>query len=223
MKVTLIAFTAVTNEVFDRLDSWDADTQSRDALAEYAGRLCYRSYHKPNPDTATNEGYLRNIIRQQHFSVLEHASATFLIEDVSRHLLGELTRHRHTSPSVESLRYCRPRGYAVHPTLADFALEDELEAAWKEALARYNQVYDRLIAAGLKKKQAAEAAAQFLPLATTTDLVLTGNMRAWRELIGKRDADGANREIQKLAKLVLPELKQAAPNTFQDFTLEPVR
>lgn len=66
-----------------------------DTLGEMAGRLCYESWDRPNPATATNAGYLANIIKQQHFSVLEHASATIYLEGVSRTLTHELIRHRH--------------------------------------------------------------------------------------------------------------------------------
>src|SRR5690606_41853392 len=45
------------------------------------------------------------ILNQGHFSVLEHSSVTFLVRDVSRALLTELTRHRHLSFSVVSQRY----------------------------------------------------------------------------------------------------------------------
>lgn len=66
-----------------------------DELAELAGRLCYRSWSRPNPATATNDGYLRNIIEQQHFSVLEHASATFYVGGVSRSLSHEQIGRAH--------------------------------------------------------------------------------------------------------------------------------
>jgi thymidylate synthase (FAD) len=217
MEVKLLAHTSAASEVYDRLDAWHRDVESSDELAEYTGRLCYQSWDKPNPATATNDGYLANILKQRHESVLEHASATFLVEGVSRHLLGELTRHRHTSPSVESLRFCLPRTYAVHPTLAEYDLEHELAAQWEESLARYNRVYFSLIDEGLKRKEAAEAAAQFLPLATSTDLALTGNMRAWRELLKKRLDKAANREIRVLAEKILSILKVIAPHSFQDF------
>src|SRR5688500_8341126 len=68
-----------------------------DELAELAGRNCYQSWHRPSPKTATNHGYLHNIISQQHFSVMEHGSVTFYVEGVSRSLLAELSRHRHLS------------------------------------------------------------------------------------------------------------------------------
>src|SRR5690606_39417836 len=65
--------------------------------------ICYRSFNRPNPKTATNEGYLNHILEVGHESVLEHSSATFYIE-ASRSVLTELERHRHLSFSVVSQR-----------------------------------------------------------------------------------------------------------------------
>jgi len=58
----------------------------------------------PSEKTATNMGYMANILKQQHYSIMEHASATFYIEGVSRNLTHELIRHRHLSYSELSQR-----------------------------------------------------------------------------------------------------------------------
>ena len=52
-----------------------------DELAEFGGRNCYQAWERKNPKTATNQGYLANIIDHGHFSVLEHGSVTFFIDD----------------------------------------------------------------------------------------------------------------------------------------------
>src|SRR4051794_39465358 len=46
-------------------------------LIEFAGRACYESWDRPNPKTATVEGYIGHILEVNHGSVLEHANATF--------------------------------------------------------------------------------------------------------------------------------------------------
>jgi thymidylate synthase (FAD) len=63
---------------------WETDADGGEALAEFAGRACYQAWHKPNPSTATNAGYLRHILEVGHLSVIEHATATFYITGVSR-------------------------------------------------------------------------------------------------------------------------------------------
>lgn len=223
MKIQLIAHTEVHLPVLETLgyvDSFEAD--SGDALAEFAGRNCYQAWDKLNPETATNEGYLANIIDHQHFSVLEHASATFFMEGVSRALLAELTRHRHLSFSVLSQRYVNEH-YRTQPVMPPAANDHPAVAAivrkqWELANDAYGQIVNLLQQSGLPRKKAREAARAVLPNSTETKIVVTGNYRAWREVINKRDNDHADAEIHEMAAEVLRILKIYAPNSFQDMT-----
>ena len=101
-QVRLIAWTHF--EPPDDVD-WSTDAEGGQALAEFAGRACYQSWHKPNPATATNAGYLAHILEVGHLSVLEHGTATFYLTGVSRSFTHELVRHRHFSYSQLSQRY----------------------------------------------------------------------------------------------------------------------
>ena len=47
---------------------WETDVDGGQALAEFTGRACYQSWGKPNPATATNQGYLRHILEVGHLS-----------------------------------------------------------------------------------------------------------------------------------------------------------
>lgn len=196
--------------------------ENADELAEIAGRLCYESWERPNPKTATNQGYLANIIAQRHFSVLEHASATFFISGVSRSLLAELSRHRHLSYSVVSQRYV-DHGQAsdktfVLPPVAEgnhWFLAD-LASHMQKSQELYDEYVEELVKQGKTRKEARGAARAFLPEATETAMVVTGNMRTWREVIEKRNSTAADAEIRELAQMLLAELKELAPNTFQD-------
>ncbi|MFD9947213.1 FAD-dependent thymidylate synthase [Nonomuraea sp. NPDC059023] len=223
MRVTLLSSSRASNEVLVRVAHPDERDTDADLIAEYAGRICYQSWHKPNPATRRNTDYLANILEQGHHSVLEHTHAAFLIEGVSRHLLGELTRHRHAGFSVESLRYCPPRDYTLHPTLAEQEnpmIRRVLQESWRNASDHYDWLYKYLIASGYKIKEAREAAAQVLPLNTSTDLVASANLRGWRDLLSKRLDLTANREIRRLAERLLAELRTLAPNSVQDITLK---
>src|SRR5690606_23027885 len=121
-KVTLVGQPQIVDAGWlKRLESPHEDlggVADPDLIYEQAGRGCYRSWHKPSPERRTNKDYLgKSILAHHHYSVIEHGMYTFEIEGVSRALLAEFTRHRHLSFSVESLRYCPPRGYVIHPTL----------------------------------------------------------------------------------------------------------
>lgn len=199
---------------------------SIDELAELAGRNCYQSWNRPNSKTASNEGYLANIIAQQHFSVMEHGTVTFFVTGVSRSLLAELTRHRHLSFSVVSQRYvdANDLGIVRPPILED--LEDE-GSEWDAAVRVldhvdhvtmdcYNALVEIFVRNGYARKQAREAARAVLPNMTDTPLVVTGNIRAWRDVLSKRYHIAADREIQGFAEEVLKHLRVLAPNCVQD-------
>lgn len=60
---------------------WEPHDESEpETIVELAGRGCYQSWNRPNPDTATMEGYIDHILEVGHGSVLEHVTATFYIQ-----------------------------------------------------------------------------------------------------------------------------------------------
>lgn len=232
MKVTLIAHTRVEwNAVLPRLPMSDDHPSPADYLSEFAGRACYESWDRPNPQTASNDSYVRNIVRQQHFSVLEHASATFYVEDVSRTLTHELVRHRHLSFSQRSQRYVdeSSSGCVVPDALRDVRNEvlgngQTVAETFDELQDRANELYQNYVRlmeeCGHKKKVARGAARSVLLQNTETNIVVTGNHRAWREMISKRWHVAADPEIRQLAGMLLVKLKGIAPSTYLDFDLQ---
>lgn len=194
---------------------------SADLLAEFAGRACYRSFDRPNPATASNVDYLRHIIDVGHESVLAHAAVTFHVEGVSRALTHELVRHRFLCFSQESQRFVDASDVdvVVPPLLDEPGNNDLRERLLREFyLARhgYEELADALIARGFARKQARETARAVLPNCTETRVVVSGNLRAWRDFVRLRDADGVDAEMRRFAQAVLVELARIAPNTFQD-------
>ena len=71
-----------------------------------------------------------------------------------------------------------------------------------------------------RRKTAREAARSVLPNCTETKIFVTGNLRAWRTMLDQRAAITADREIRRLAIMVLKALKSAAPNVFADYTIK---
>lgn len=224
MKVQLLANTTLEPDSLRLLRDLGYETRwdstAADELAEFAGRNCYQSFDRPNPATRKNADYLKHILDVGHESVLEHASATFYIE-ASRSVLTELERHRHLSFSVVSQRYvdANELGHHVPPALKNCPLT--VESYFYDALSRYNFLVDRLEADGLPRKQAREAARAVLPNMTNSPMVVTGNHRAWRYVIKARHHEAADAEIRELAGELLRQLRQIAPNTYQDIPDEP--
>ncbi|HIW61078.1 MAG TPA: FAD-dependent thymidylate synthase [Candidatus Stackebrandtia excrementipullorum] len=208
---------------------WDTDADGGQALAEFAGRACYQSWHKPNPKTATNAGYLEHILRVGHLSVLEHGSVSFYITGISRSLTHELIRHRHFSYSQLSQRYVPERdAKMVEPDViaADPELHERFLAAADAAQTAYTDLLEGLEKkfadepnATLRRKQARQAARSVLPNATETRIVVTGNYRAWRHFIAMRASEHADVEIRELAVTALRRLQEKVPNVFADFTI----
>ena len=66
-------------------------TPDSEELIASGARVCYASEPK-NPDA--NVKLLRNLREWGHMSAFEHASATFLVEGVSRACTHQLVRHR---------------------------------------------------------------------------------------------------------------------------------
>ncbi|GAB3801778.1 FAD-dependent thymidylate synthase [Micromonospora zhanjiangensis] len=208
---------------------WSTDAEGGQALAEFAGRACYQSWRKPNPATATNAGYLANILEVGHFSVLEHGSVTFYFTGVSRSFTHELIRHRHFSYSQLSQRYVPERDAAmVEPAV--IADDPELHKKFVEATEASVRAYTELLEGlerrfsdvenpTLRRKQARQAARAVLPNATETRIVVTGNYRAWRHFVALRATEHADVEIRELAIECLRQLQRVAPNVFADFVI----
>ncbi len=233
MNVSLVAQTFTRPEFFehDMLFGSSMDLRERahpsmapDILAEAAGRICYDSFHLPNEKTKENQDYLGNIHKQKHFSVLEHASFSFLITGVSRCLLAEISRHRHFSFSVRSQRYVDEGGsWCVVPdALQQNATDPVVRAAINEyyelqvrSRLVYQHIQEALTLLKIDRKTANDAARYALLEGTETEMFVSANGRAWIEFLAKRDSEGAAIEIRQLAGKISEALKKAAPSTFQ--------
>ena len=234
--VRLLAHTAIVPDAIEqRLEIQEGSTDA-ETLTVYAGRSCYESWSRPNEKTREDKDYLRRTLFEQgHFSILEHASATFYLTGVSRALLAEITRHRHLSFSVLSQRFVdeSDASIVIPPAARKSEAEvvydseefhDDLKGSlpkalewWAgEAVWNYEDLVSALTGEGLPRKQAREAARAVLPNMIETRIVVTGNMRAWHEVITRRTAPDADAEFQQVAGLIRDELKKIAPAIFTD-------
>lgn len=212
---------------------WETDADGGEALIEFAGRACYETWDKPNPRTATNQGYLRHVLEVGHTSLFEHASASIYVRGLSRSCAHELTRHRHFSFSQLSQRFVPEAANNV--VVPGAIAEDEnlmslFEGAVDQSRMAFNSLLDALEEkwadepnALLRRKQARQAARSVLPNATETRIVVTGNYRSWRHFISMRATEHADAEIRALAVACLKELQRVAPVAFGDFEITQLR
>lgn len=203
----------------------DDGAEMADLAVEMAGRACYQSWHKPNPDTVTNDGYVRHVLDVEHFSLFGHPFVGYYIEGISRSLTHELIRHRFPTFSQLSQRYVRlaeELPYVV-PPLCQGVRDAEvlLRSAARESLEFYQRLETVLIDAHpqAKPKEIREAARAVLPGMTETKVVVTANLRAWRDLLEQRIPKTADAEIRVLASELLTDLKRVAPASFSDIEL----
>ncbi|AQZ64096.1 Thymidylate synthase thyX [[Actinomadura] parvosata subsp. kistnae] len=215
----------------ERLDRGDLDAQN---LAEFAGRLCYRSFEPGlNPNVVrirdNQDDYLRNILASAHGSVLEHLSFSFVLHNVSRVLTHELVRHRPgVAISQESLRFVRLDELPFW--FPEWAQADE--ELMKRATAVLEQLEQfQLWMAGhfgldeegvpfSEKKHRTSFMRRFAPEGLATGLVWTANVRTLRHTIEARTAAGAEEEIRLLFQRIGELMREEAPALFGDYVVE---
>ncbi len=226
-EVALIAWTVFQNPEW--FPEWKTDAANdAAALLEFAGRLCYMSF--ANPLGRTSPEYVDNILSQQHFSVIEHASVSIAIRGVSRSLTHELVRHRHFSFSQLSQRFVNEDEARVvlPPEIRRLSLENDVLQASAAALQTYRRLVSALSRALeaevpdriARRKLARQAARSVLPNMTETSLVVSGNLRAWATFLKKRGSLEAEAEIRALALAIHPLLMRVSPEVFGHFRVE---
>lgn len=207
------------------------DSTAAEDLTVFAGRSCYNSFHRPSPATFRDEDYLRRTIFEQgHGSILEHASATVYITGVSRAFLTELTRHRHLSFSVQSQRFVDESdcNVVIPPAIRDHYYGSDYRDAFlseaNEAVERYKEWVAELMLeddidpgnyAPLPRKQAREAARAALPNCVETRMVVTGNLRAWMQVLDRRLKPDVDAEMREVMELVRQQLETVSPVIFR--------
>mgnify|MGYP000891132103 FL=1 len=223
-KVTLIAHTSLAPEfrnlLDDKMPAVGGETEAA-SLIEFAGRNCYQSFHRPNKETNTPEKYIHATVHdKKHYSILEHASASFLLEGVTRAFLAEITRHRHLSFSVESQRFVDSESaeFVLPPALEvlddDELVETGIFEAEVEIREAYRRIKEALEANGVTGKKAKEAARSILPNSTSVSMVVSGNFRAWLEVLTRRTQPDVDAEFQQVARGILVHLNGVCPEVF---------
>ena len=174
--------------------------------AELCGEAASCCWKKNN-----HEKSLKHAMESGHLSVLEHASFTFYIEDVSRVLLAQLTRHRIASFTVESQRYVRIDGCTLIVPESIQKMENaELREKALRNMAEAMQIYSELADSGVP----AEDARYITPQAVPTSLYLSMNARELMHFFELRTCNRAQWEIREMADEMLKICRKIAPKIF---------
>lgn len=202
----------------------ETDASDGEIIIELAGRNCYHSWL--NKSGRDNKAYINNIIKQEHYSVLEHASAGFLIY-ADRSITHELVRHRHQSFSQESTRYVsyykgKEPSFIVPELFMETeedraTVEEYFEAVKKMYLWAHEKATERfgMIKDGtMRRKLVRQEARKWIPHALSATIVVTGNYRAWFESLPKRLSYTADVGIRQVYLQILKHLEKLAPHVF---------
>ena len=184
---------------------------------ESAGRICYKSEDKITEESAVN--FVKMLIERGHESVLEHQS--FSVKFIcDRGVSHELVRHRLSSFSQESTRYCNYSNnkfdnqitFIIPNWIKDINGKNDEVQCWKDVM-RFSEVsYNRLIELGWKPQQARSV----LPNSLKTEIVVTANIRQWREMFRQRTAKVAHPQMRELMCPLLDEVQSKIPIVFND-------
>src|SRR5699024_5222300 len=141
--------------------------------------------------------------------------------------LTALSRHRMCSFSVRSQRFVNESGANIvlppiyrsdkaKPGTALSKTAELLEGIAQDLDSHYEGLVVEAEEDGHKRKQAREAARAVLPSMVETKMVVTGNLRAWLEVINRRTAPDADAELQEVMGMARDILKPLAPSIFKD-------
>ena len=183
---------------------------------ERIGRVCYKSEGKITEDSA--EKFIKGLLTRQHESVIEHENVTVRFV-CDRGVTHEIVRHRIASYSQESTRYCNYSGdkFDNQITVIDLAsgfqcdLSKENDKAkyevWTKAMENAEQSYFRMLELGATPQEARSV----LPNSLKTEIVVTMNLRSWRNFFRLRVDSHAHPQMREVATMLYEEFKKRLP------------
>lgn len=169
---------------------------------------------------------LNRLISAGHFGVFEHPQITIGVKGISRVTLAQITRHRHLSFDVQSMRYVDmgSEGDAVIPPsltdddhvsaeegTVDVANREFWEEKYAEEVTNLFALYESMVEDGVPK----EDARYLLPLGTTVNLHISGNARSMLHFVTIRNKADVQDETRELAQQITTLLEKWMPITME--------
>jgi thymidylate synthase (FAD) len=177
-----------------------------------------------------------HLLDHGHYGPFEHAQATFAVEGVSRSCMAQITRHRHVSFDVRSMRYVsfddvdpeevREGDLVVVPPSAtdpDWVGRNQQTADVDEAdVARREEIFRETVADAVDSYQQLlelgmppEDARFVLPIGTEVNMVMSMNARMLMHVADMRAAADAQWEIREMTEAMLDLAAEWCPITFE--------
>jgi thymidylate synthase (FAD) len=215
-----------------------------DYMSDFVGDISFEeTMETTGGDTMEEkmETLIHHLLQHGHFGPFEHPHATFAIKGVSRSCMAQLTRHRHVSFDVQSMRYVsfddvdpadvRDGTMVVIPPSADdpdwvgrnqktgdVSDEDvaEREEIFKDAIENAVESYQDLLELGMPP----EDARFVLPIGTKVNIVMSMNARMLMHVADMRAAADAQWEIRQMTEDILDLAEEWCPITFEYYNAE---
>ena len=231
MDVTLLEATDDPERVIctaarnDYLSEWVGEVDFETAMADIDG----------DDVEAKKRTLIGHLLSHGHYGPFEHAQATFAVEGISRACMAQLTRHRHVSFDVQSMRYVsfddvdpaevEEGAMVVTPPSASDpdwvgrnqrtgAVDDETiekrEELFQRSVRQSVEDYQELLDLGMPP----EDARFVLPIGTKVNMVMSMNARMLMHVADMRAAADAQWEIREMTEDILDLAAEWAPITF---------
>lgn len=178
---------------------------------------------------AQTKSFIEKQLSRGHYGPWEHPSITFAVKGVSRVTMAQITRHRHMTFDIQSMRYANfsEQEIVTPKSLTDpdhftretgeVELSEERQAEWRRRYEVYVdncvELYQNMVDDGVPK----EDARFILPLGTTVNMTFSGNARTFLHLLDMRKKANAQWEIRELSEALLDELFEWMPYSFSHY------
>jgi thymidylate synthase (FAD) len=173
----------------------------------------------------TKRELVRDLLRKGHFGPFEHPQAFFVAEGVSRVTMAQITRHRHMSWDVQSMRYVDFEDAEVsmpgtfQQTMEydwnddDFDRYADAGSFYKRHVEQAFDLYQEMVDAGVPE----EDARFVLPLGTQVNMSFSGNVRTLLHVLDLRHSGKAQWEVRKMAEQIIEEMRDWCPIVVEEW------
>ena len=190
---------------------------------------------------AKKETLIGHLLDHGHFGPFEHPQITFAVKGVSRSCMAQITRHRHVSFDVQSMRYVafddvdpaavREGELVVTPPSAtdpDWVGRNQTtDAVDAETVEKRTEIFNDTIENAVESYQELlelgmppEDARFVLPIGTKVNMVMSMNARMLMHVADMRAAADAQWEIRGLTEDLLDIAADWCPITFDYYERE---
>lgn len=197
---------------------------------------------EPIETKAKTAAFVEKQLSRGHYGPWEHPQITFAVEGVSRVTMAQITRHRHMTFDIQSMRYADFSDAEIIVPASLLSREERVERyphVYKESEEHFSREsglleLDEDTRRGFRRRY--EKCSEFqlelyhgmveygipkedarfvLPLGTPVNMTFSGNARTFLHLLDMRKKANAQWEIRELSEKLLDELFDWMPYTFQ--------